>query len=57
MGGTVFRITPSGTLTTLYTFCSQIGCAELKRKLHDVVRRAREQLAAKPAEPDKATGK
>jgi uncharacterized repeat protein (TIGR03803 family) len=23
-GGTVFKITPSGTLTTLYTFCSQI---------------------------------
>ena len=22
-GGTVFKITPSGTLTTLYTFCSQ----------------------------------
>jgi len=24
--GTVFRITPSGTLTTLYSFCSQSGC-------------------------------
>jgi uncharacterized repeat protein (TIGR03803 family) len=23
LGGTVFKITPSGTLTTLYTFCSQ----------------------------------
>src|ERR1022692_2428645 len=27
-GGTVFKITPSGTLTTLYTFCSQSGCTD-----------------------------
>ena len=27
-GGTVFRITPGGTLTTLYSFCSQSGCAD-----------------------------
>ncbi|HXM45491.1 MAG TPA: choice-of-anchor tandem repeat GloVer-containing protein [Bryobacteraceae bacterium] len=27
-GGTVFRITPSGTLTTLYSFCSQGNCAD-----------------------------
>jgi uncharacterized repeat protein (TIGR03803 family) len=26
--GTVFRITPDGTLTTLYTFCAQGGCAD-----------------------------
>jgi uncharacterized repeat protein (TIGR03803 family) len=26
--GTVFKITPSGTLTTLYTFCSQSECAD-----------------------------
>jgi uncharacterized repeat protein (TIGR03803 family) len=26
--GTVFQITPSGTLTTLYTFCSQGRCAD-----------------------------
>jgi uncharacterized repeat protein (TIGR03803 family) len=26
--GTVFKITPSGTLTTLYTFCSLSGCAD-----------------------------
>jgi uncharacterized repeat protein (TIGR03803 family) len=26
--GTVFRITPSGTLTTLYSFCSQSGCPD-----------------------------
>jgi len=26
--GTVFKITPGGTLTTMYTFCSQIGCAD-----------------------------
>ncbi len=26
--GTLFRITPSGTLTTLYSFCSQPACAD-----------------------------
>ena len=26
--GTVFKITPSGTLTTLYRFCSQDGCTD-----------------------------
>jgi uncharacterized repeat protein (TIGR03803 family) len=29
--GTVFQITPSGTLTTLYSFCSQGGCADGRR--------------------------
>jgi len=27
-GGTVFKITPSGTLTTLYSFCSQANCTD-----------------------------
>ncbi|MFZ0311774.1 MAG: choice-of-anchor tandem repeat GloVer-containing protein [Candidatus Korobacteraceae bacterium] len=27
-GGTVFKVTPSGTLTTLYNFCSQMGCTD-----------------------------
>jgi uncharacterized repeat protein (TIGR03803 family) len=26
--GTIFEITPTGTLTTLYNFCSQSGCAD-----------------------------
>jgi uncharacterized repeat protein (TIGR03803 family) len=26
--GTVFKVTPSGTLTTLYSFCSQSNCAD-----------------------------
>ena len=26
--GTVFKITPSGTRTTLYSFCSQSGCTD-----------------------------
>ncbi len=26
--GTVFKLTPSGTLTTLYSFCSQAGCTD-----------------------------
>jgi uncharacterized repeat protein (TIGR03803 family) len=29
-GGTVFKITPGGALTTLYSFCAQIGCADGK---------------------------
>jgi YVTN family beta-propeller protein/uncharacterized repeat protein (TIGR03803 family) len=28
LGGTVFEITPEGTLTTLYRFCSQTGCTD-----------------------------
>jgi uncharacterized repeat protein (TIGR03803 family) len=27
-GGTIFKIIPSGTLTTLYRFCTQSGCAD-----------------------------
>jgi uncharacterized repeat protein (TIGR03803 family) len=27
-GGTVFKIAPSGTLTTLYSFCGQSGCTD-----------------------------
>jgi uncharacterized repeat protein (TIGR03803 family) len=27
-GGTVFRITPGGKLTTIYTFCTQTGCPD-----------------------------
>lgn len=26
--GTIFRITPSGTFTTLYSFCAQPGCLD-----------------------------
>jgi len=28
LAGTVFKITPSGTLTTLYNFCTQSGCSD-----------------------------
>src|SRR5579862_10052682 len=28
--GTVFKITPSGTLTTIYNFCSQSACTDGK---------------------------
>jgi uncharacterized repeat protein (TIGR03803 family) len=27
-GGTIFKITPSGTLTLLYSFCAQVACAD-----------------------------
>src|SRR5580658_7359544 len=26
--GTIFKITPNGTLTTVYSFCSQSGCPD-----------------------------
>lgn len=29
-GGTVFKITPQGTLTILYSFCAQVNCADGK---------------------------
>jgi uncharacterized repeat protein (TIGR03803 family) len=35
--GTVFRITPSGTLTTLHTFCSQSNCTDGGRSLAALV--------------------
>ena len=28
VGGTIFKITPSGTLTTVYSFCALSGCAD-----------------------------
>jgi uncharacterized repeat protein (TIGR03803 family) len=28
VGGTIFKITPSGTLTTLYSFCPHSGCTD-----------------------------
>jgi uncharacterized repeat protein (TIGR03803 family) len=31
--GTVFKMTPAGTLTTLYSFCSQPGCTDGQRPL------------------------
>ncbi len=27
-GGTIFQLSPSGTLTTLYSFCAKAGCAD-----------------------------
>jgi uncharacterized repeat protein (TIGR03803 family) len=36
-GGTVFKITPSGTLTTLYYFCSQTNCTDGRGPLAGLV--------------------
>jgi uncharacterized repeat protein (TIGR03803 family) len=30
-GGTLFRITSAGKLTTLYTFCGQVGCPQIEQ--------------------------
>ena len=35
--GTIFKITPSGTLTTLYSFCSQSGCTDGEEPLAGLV--------------------
>ena len=35
--GTIFKITPSGTLTTLYQFCAQTGCPDGDRPLGTLV--------------------
>src|SRR5271157_5744414 len=37
-GGTVFKITPSGTLTTLYSFCSEANCADGSNPYASLVR-------------------
>lgn len=36
-GGTVFKMTPAGTVTTLYNFCAQAGCADGKTPLAGLV--------------------
>jgi len=37
LGGTVFKVTPSGTLTTLYSFCGQTNCTDGKFLLAGLV--------------------
>lgn len=39
-GGTVFKVTPSGKLTTLYNFCSQTNCADGAEPLGSLVQAA-----------------
>jgi uncharacterized repeat protein (TIGR03803 family) len=36
-GGTVFKVTPPGTVTTLYSFCTQINCNDGKTPLAGLV--------------------
>jgi len=36
-GGTVFKITPAGTLTTLHSFCAQTGCADGRKPVGGLV--------------------
>jgi uncharacterized repeat protein (TIGR03803 family) len=36
-GGTVFKVTPTGTVTTLYSFCAQPSCADGKTPLAGLV--------------------
>jgi len=43
-GGTVFKITPSGTLTTLYTFCAETSCADGQHPEAGLVQAANEDF-------------
>lgn len=36
-GGTIFKITPEGTLTTLYSFCANTGCTDGSNPVADLV--------------------
>ena len=42
--GTVFKITPAGTLTTLYNFCSQSGCTDGSKPLAELIQAANGSL-------------
>ncbi len=35
--GTLFKVTPAGTLTTLYNFCSQVGCTDGENPMGELV--------------------
>lgn len=39
-GGSVFKVTPTGTLTTLYSFCSQANCSDGSQPLGSLVQGA-----------------
>jgi uncharacterized repeat protein (TIGR03803 family) len=43
-GGTAFKITPAGTLTTLYNFCAETGCPDGERSLGVLVQAANGQF-------------
>ena len=36
-GGTIFKVTPGGALTTLYSFCSQANCADGSRSIGGLI--------------------
>jgi len=42
--GTIFKITPSGTLTTLYSFCAQSGCPDGSSPIAGLVQAANGDL-------------
>ena len=44
LGGTVFKITPGGTLTTLYSFCSQTNCTDGSNSFAGLVQAANGDL-------------
>jgi uncharacterized repeat protein (TIGR03803 family) len=50
--GTVFKITPSGTLTTLHTFCSESGCADGWQPLAGLVQATNGDLYGTTSEGD-----
>jgi uncharacterized repeat protein (TIGR03803 family) len=42
--GTIFKITPSGALTALYNFCSQVGCTDGTNPMAGLVQAANGDL-------------
>ncbi len=49
-GGTAFKITPSGTLTTLYSFCSKVGVRTAKNPMRAWFRTPTESSTGRPPE-------
>src|ERR1039457_4107842 len=42
-GGTVFKITPGGTVTTLYSFCARAPCVDGSNTFAGLIRRSEER--------------
>jgi uncharacterized repeat protein (TIGR03803 family) len=55
--GTVFQITPSGTLTTLHSFCSQSGCADGNGPYAGLVQATNGDFYGTPRTAQTATGR
>lgn len=55
-GGTVFKITPTGSLTTLYSFCAQSGCIDGESPVGSLIRDSDGNFYGTTAEGGTASG-